>query len=92
MEDKKYKVILQLKDDLRSDELDFINSYIEKWKKIYNIINIKDDIYCLSEKIAYKPNGFVSLAFFYANMTEKKDYMKKLEYYDFIDKEFDYAV
>lgn len=92
MQENKYQVIMELREDLTDAQLDYIKNYIANWQEAYSIINIKDNIFCLNGSNHDKSHQFGSMSFFYATMLEKKEYMQKLEYYDFVDEEFDYAV
>ncbi len=80
-ENYNYKVVYELRDDLKKEELDDVLKYIEEWSYKFNIISIDDISYRRKGNNLRNNDDFGDVVTFYHMLADKKEYMKKLELY-----------
>ncbi len=92
MDNKDYVVIYKLRNDLTEEEENEIINYINIWKEKFSIIQLDKNTYGKNGYNLQSGDEFGSVAFFYFELEEKKEYFEKLEYYDYIDEEYERAI
>lgn len=87
-----FKVILEIKDNLSDFQRREILKFIKTWSDKFFLFFPDGVVYVRKDADKVNLGDEFGSAFFYAVMLDKKEFFKKLEYYDFVAKEFDYAV
>ncbi len=79
MEQKNFKVIFELRDDLEEKEKKEAIEYIEKWKNKFNIEQLDENTYCRKGDNKNYSDDFGDISGFYVVLSQKKEIFKKLE-------------
>ena len=83
MNNYNFKVVANIREDLKENEKEYIKNYVNEWMKKFNIKKIDQQTYCKDGKITGQ-DDFGAVSFFYFQLDDEKKYFSKLEYYDIV--------
>ena len=84
-----YKIIAEIDAELNEYTNEIVQNTIKAYKKQFVVVEVTENIY-INAKKGDKTYG--ELVFFYLKLKDMGEYFTKLEYYDFVNKEFDKTV